>query len=104
MNIELRQHPAQARHPVTKEPLWRDGSPVPLLPNMRAIYLDGKLIGYVGTQPGAPVTLIYQVSEAVRASVQQVVNEQYEQGDKPRAVRMPPEQRPTDIEEEEDDG
>ncbi len=45
--VELTQHPAQARHPVTNEPLFDDyGAPVPLFPNMRAIRLDGFVIAY----------------------------------------------------------
>ena len=45
--VELTQHPAQARHPVTNEPLFDDhGAPVPLLPTQRAIRLDGFVIGY----------------------------------------------------------
>ena len=45
--VELTQHPAQARHPVTNEPLIDDhGAPVPLLPTQRAIRLDGFVIGY----------------------------------------------------------
>mgnify|MGYP003649087883 CR=1 FL=1 len=36
--VELTQHPAQARHPVTNEPLFDDhGAPVPLLPTQRAM-------------------------------------------------------------------
>lgn len=45
--VELTQHPAQARHPVTNAPLFDDdGQPVPLLPNQRAIRLDNFVIGY----------------------------------------------------------
>ena len=36
MEIEIRNHPAQARHPVTTAPLFDDdGMPVPLFPEER---------------------------------------------------------------------
>lgn len=47
MNVELRNHPAQARHPVTREPLFDDaGKPVPHITDQKAVYLDGVMIGY----------------------------------------------------------
>lgn len=54
IEIELRNHPAQAEHPITGKKLFdSDGNPVPLLPTWQAIYLltDGPgpdlFIGYV---------------------------------------------------------
>lgn len=47
MNLEICNHPAQARHPATGKPLFDDGVPVPLFPNQRAIKLDGYVIAYV---------------------------------------------------------
>ena len=45
--VELTQHPGQAKHPVTNEPLFDDhGGPVSLLPDLRSIRLDGFIIGY----------------------------------------------------------
>lgn len=47
MQVELRNHPAQARHPVTGAPLVdADGKPVPKITDQRAVYLDGVMIGY----------------------------------------------------------
>lgn len=48
MDFELKNHPAQARHFKTGEPLWDDlGNPVPLFPEQRALYFDGFLIAYI---------------------------------------------------------
>jgi len=45
--VELTQHPAQARHPISNAPLFDDdGKPVALLPDHRAIRLDKLVIGY----------------------------------------------------------
>ena len=45
--VELTQHPAQARHPVSNAPLFDDdGKPVALLADHRAIRLDKLVIGY----------------------------------------------------------
>ena len=45
--VELTQHPAQARHPISNAPLFDDdGNPVGLLPDHRAIRLDDLVIGY----------------------------------------------------------
>lgn len=46
-NLQLTAHPSVARHPTTNQPLEKDGVPVPLLPDFRAIRLDGRIIGYV---------------------------------------------------------
>ena len=48
MKFEIANHPAQALHPFTKEPLVDDaGKPVPLIIDQRALLLDGKLIAYL---------------------------------------------------------
>jgi len=45
--VELTQHPAQARHPISNAPLFDDdGKPVALLPDHCAIRLDDLVIGY----------------------------------------------------------
>ena len=45
--VELTQHPAQARHPISNAPLFDDdGKPVALLADHRAIRLDNFVIGY----------------------------------------------------------
>ena len=103
MKIELRNHPAQARHPITREPLKdEEGGPVPLFPNQRGVFLDGYCIGYVATHENAPVCLTQRMSESVRAAVRKRVNEELPQGEKPRAVNMPPAQRPPDLEDDDE--
>ena len=48
MNVELRNHPAQARHPVTDAPLFEeDGkTPVPMITDQKMIMLEGFQVGY----------------------------------------------------------
>ena len=46
--LKITNHPAQARHPFTNEPLFdNDNNPVPLFPNERSVRLDGRIIAYV---------------------------------------------------------
>lgn len=45
--LEICNHPAQARHPLNKKPLFKDDKPVPLFPKERCIKLDGTIIAYV---------------------------------------------------------
>lgn len=74
MHFDLRNHPAQARHPRTDEPLFDDdGNPVPLISDQRAIYMDGVLIGYCSSKPGGPVSLIYRMPDAVNDAVKRFV-------------------------------
>jgi len=75
MKIELRPHPAQARNPVTDEPLFNeDGSPVPLVPELRSIWLDGQMIGYTGSPPKRPISLIVKgVPDSVVDKIKAVV-------------------------------
>lgn len=48
--IEFRNHPAQARHPITDKPLFdADGNPLPLIKDQHGIYADGYLCGYCNT-------------------------------------------------------
>lgn len=75
MKVELRNHPAQARHPVTREPLFDDdGQPVPLVKTQKAIYLDGFLIGYCGLTPGEPISIIRN-SREIPPSVREIILE-----------------------------
>ena len=47
--LTIGNHPAQQRHPLTREPLFdEDGNPVPLFPDQRSVKLDGTVIAYVG--------------------------------------------------------
>lgn len=58
MKIELRNHPAQARHPVTNAPLFdATGKAVPMFPEQRGIFLDGSFIGYVCDPPARGISL-----------------------------------------------
>lgn len=46
--LTIENHPSQAAHPFTGEPLFDDdGKPVPLFPDQRSIRLDGRVIAYV---------------------------------------------------------
>ena len=46
--LTITNHPAQAKHPFTGEPLFdSDGNPVPLFADQKAIRLDGRVIAYV---------------------------------------------------------
>lgn len=81
MDITFRNHPAQARHPVTRAPLFDgEGSPVPLILDQRAIYLDGVMVGYCGTTPNSPINLIFdhrKLGEAVRAEIKAAVEAKF---------------------------
>lgn len=53
MQVEIRNHPAQARNPVTDEPLVdAAGKPVPLFPDQRSIYVDGHMVAYAQPKTG----------------------------------------------------
>ena len=75
MQIELKNHLAQARHPVTSKPLFDDnGTPVPLFPQQRSIWLDGVFIGYVCEPPTRSISiLVAGTPDAVLQSVEQAV-------------------------------
>ena len=48
--LEICKHPGQARHPVTKQPMWEaDGTHVvnPAVEMQRAIKMDGYVVAYV---------------------------------------------------------
>lgn len=70
MKVELRDHIAQARHPVTNKPLVDDnGKPVPLFPDQRSIWLDGAMVGYVCGPPDFNIGFIVpesKISQFVR--------------------------------------
>lgn len=69
MKIELRDHIAQARHPITREPLYHEGKPVPLFPDQHSIWLDGAMVGYVCGPPNYNIAFIVpesQIPEFVR--------------------------------------
>lgn len=86
MQVEIRNHPAQARHPITDAPLFEaDGTPVPLLPNDRAVYLDGALVGY--TSLDGPVTLTVALPQAAVDAIAAKVAEDLGPGE--RRVSMP---------------
>ncbi len=73
--IELRNHPAQARHPITQEPLlYDDGKPVPLITDQRSIYLDGYMVGYCHAS-GSWIAFIRDLPEAVQDEIRKVVTD-----------------------------
>lgn len=89
LNFELRNHPAQARHPVTKAPLFdADNKPVPLFPKMRALYLDGVLIAYCQALPGYPVTFTHFVDAHVSEAASDFVEAEI---GRVASINMPPE-------------
>lgn len=65
MNFELRNHPAQARHFATKQPLFDgDGKPVPLFPDQRALFFDGWQVAYaIPTADGKSCKVCYTLPE-----------------------------------------
>lgn len=57
INVELRPHPAVAQ--LDGKPLIADdGTPVPLLPDQRSVWLNGLMVGYCGANPGTPLSFI----------------------------------------------
>jgi len=63
--IELRNHPAVARHPRTNEPLADEHDvPIPLIRDQHGIYLDGYMVGYCATS-GAWVATICKLDQSV---------------------------------------
>jgi len=101
MDITFRNHPAQARHPDTREPLVdAAGDPVPMFPELRAIYLDGVMCGYCSSKPGAPVTLTRHLPLGHLEVIEQRVAETFGQ---PTSVNMPPLMPTTPLEDAEDE-
>lgn len=71
--VTIEPHPSQARHPITNEPLVKDGKPVPLFPDERSIRLDGDLIGYVGNkESGRAVMFIVPKGRFAQAIIDEV--------------------------------
>lgn len=59
LNIEVKDHPARASHPITHEPLLDDnGNPVPLFPEEKSVWLDGSMVAYIGSPPGRALMFI----------------------------------------------
>ena len=79
MKVELRDHHAQARHPITNERLYKeDGSPVPLFPFLRSFYLDDHLIGQTGDPPDYALCFsVPNLPEAVIEEVRRLVCEEF---------------------------
>ncbi len=76
--VELRQHPAQARHPVTNDPLFdEDGNPRPLLPDQRAVYWDDICIGYASKHGVAFTIEVSQVPEWLQVEVGDLVEAEF---------------------------
>jgi len=88
-DLEIRPHPAQARAPGTRKPLfYSDGTPVPLFPDQRSIWLGGALVGYTGTAPEAPITLIRRQPAHIRGLILDAVRR--ELGTQPKGISQPP--------------
>ena len=98
MNLELRPHIAQARNPVTDQPLVdSEGQPVPLFPNQRSIFLDGALIGYVCEPPKRGLAFIVRgVPEQVIEETKKLVALEF--GEEPARVSTLPEIGASDVE------
>jgi hypothetical protein len=76
--IELKQHPAQARHPVTNDPLWDDdGNPRPLLPSQRSVVWDGAIIGYASKNGIAFTLESSKVPDWVRDEAKALVEKEF---------------------------
>lgn len=90
LNLELRAHPAQAR--LAGVPLTdSEGKPVPMFPDQRSVWLNGKMVGYCGTAQGAPISLIYdqrKIPVVVREAIREFVAA--ELGNEPGQVFAPP--------------
>lgn len=92
LELELRNHPAQARDRRTNEPLFYDDEetkPVPLITDQRAIYLNGIMVGYCGTEAGKPLTMTTRLDQALEDAVTQFVTDKV---GKPKLVNRPPRQ------------
>lgn len=50
--ISIANHPAQKRHPFTGQLMVKDGVPVPMITDQKAIKLDKIIIGYVMLKTG----------------------------------------------------
>lgn len=80
MNVTLRHHPAQARHPITDAPLFEaDGvTPVPMITDQKTVMLDGFQVGYITVEgPGrgnvqftrqVPDSLTQRIADAARTA------------------------------------
>ncbi len=68
--IELREHPARARDPVTNELLTdANGKTIPLIRDQQAIFINGMHAGYCGDKPGMGVALIREYPPEIKAMV-----------------------------------
>jgi len=76
--VELKAHPAQARHPVTNVALFDGGgNPRPLRPDLRSIWWDGVMVGYA-SQAGAVFILeVSDVPDWVRDEVEELVSAEF---------------------------
>ena len=100
MNITITDHPAVARNPVDgNKPLTDNGKHVPLFPDLRAIRLDGKVIGYTGDPPKRAISFIIpNLPEPVIDAAKAAVAKEFEGVDSPVNQISPP-ANPTDADE-----
>lgn len=89
LKVEFREHPARARHPLKKNQLLLDdkGNTVPLIKDMKSVYIDDTMIGYIradGTRFSATVRLEEPVLEIIQKRIVEEFNTE------PRLMNMPP--------------
>ena len=99
-SLTIENHPAQARHPFTSEPLVdNDGLPVPLFPDQRSIKLDGRLIAYVSNERKIMFLVPLGKLGVIAKEAEELVNKEMGAVQKVTSVREP---APETIETEDD--
>lgn len=98
LDFSIGPHPAQARHPLTNEPLFdTEGQPVPLITDQTTLRLDGKLIAYIST---GGVSFIYPRLALGEAVYKEALRFIAENAGVPKTVSAVPE---IEIDEDEDE-
>lgn len=77
--IEIREHPARATMPDGKLIINPDtGKTLPLITDVRAVYFQGRHVGWCGAEPRRPLTFIValpdQIQSAIRTFVEKDIN------------------------------
>lgn len=88
--LTMGNHPAQARHPLSGEPMFdSDGEPVPLFPNERSVRLDGHVIAYVSEAGNIGYRIpSSRLGEAITSEIVELVAKEF----KPvKKIASPPE-------------
>lgn len=71
--IEICDHPAQARNPINKNPMVKDGKKVPLFPELKCVKLDGTIIAYVNKHRDISFLLPSTMLGEIQKDVEQLV-------------------------------